>query len=298
MHIRQYAVSLVENLDFSPFEASIKRDGIVPVEASLSTGIKTDFAVWQHDRICLVKRGQLTLDFIDGNSQLSDREFLYLPAGVKHRWVTSDQSSAALFMICYDKHYFVNPPALYELLNSFGTEFPALARVSPDSTIRAPGIRYLLNELIKEKRTNAVDQKVVTLSLFIALATLLLRAQREIQEQRNQPLWERSFNNSLKYLEENIQEKIDITELAKFAGLSYRRYTEIFKERTGITANEYIRKKRVALAQQLLLETGNILHASLDAGFGDLAHFYRVFKQISGMTPKQYIACHRDNSGS
>lgn len=286
----------MSQLDFSPFEASIKRDGIAPVEASLSNDIKTDYAIWHHDRICLVKRGQLILDFVEGSTKLSDREILHLPAGVKHRWITSDQSSAALFMICYDKHYFVNPPALHELLNCFGKEFPALAQFSPESTIRAPTIRYLFNELIKEKRTKAEDQKVVTLSLFMVLATQLIRSHREILEQQNQPLWEQSFNNSLKYLEENIQEKIGIAELSKFAGLSYRRYTEIFRDRTGMTANEYIRKKRVALAQQLLLETGNILHASLDAGFGDLAHFYRVFKQISGITPKQYIARHRGTS--
>ncbi len=131
--------------------------------------------------------------------------------------------------------------------------------------------------------------KVITLGLFITLATRLLRTRREIIEQENMTSWEQSFNNSLKYLEENIQEKIGIAELARIAGLSYRRYTEIFKQQTGLTTNEYIRRKRIELARKLLQETGNILHASLDAGFGDLSHFYRVFKQISGITPKQYI---------
>jgi len=282
------------HLDFSPFDTSIKEDGMALVEASLSSDIETDFAVWGHDRICLVKRGQLILDFVDGKTKLSDREILYLPAGCKHRWITSEKSSVALFMICYDRDFFVNPPALVELLSGFGERFPALRKFSPDSTIRAPTIRFLINELLKEKRSKAADQKIITLSLFMTLLTLLARSQQEILEQENLLPWEQSFSKSLKYLEEHIQEKIGIASLASITGLSYRRYTEIFKNQTGMTANKYIRKKRIELAQQLLLETGNILHASLDAGFGDLAHFYRVFKQVTGVTPKQYISSHQN----
>ena len=276
-------------LDFSPFDAAIKQDGMVLVEASLSSDTKTDYATWNHHRICLVKRGQLVLEFTKAKTSVLEHEIIYIPAGIKQRWVTTDNSSASLFMVCYDKKFFTNPPALYELFNSFEKKFPILRRFSPDSTIRATDIRKLFNELIKEKRSKAEDQKVVTLSLFMTLVTLLIRSQREILEQKNLTSWELSFNNSLKYLEENIQEKIGVSELAKIAGMSYRRYTEIFKEQTGITANEYIRKNRIELAQKLLQETGNIVHASLDAGFGDLSHFYRVFKQFTGITPKQFI---------
>ncbi len=289
MHIRRYSVNLFVMLDFSPFDIAIKQDGMTLVEASLSTNMKTDFAIWDHDRICLVKRGQVILDFVEGTTKLCNRDIIYLPAGVRHRWATPVNHSAALFMICYDKQFFTYPPAVYELFNNFSAQFPALRRFSPDSTIRATNIRFLLKKLIMEKRAKVPDQKIITLGLFITLATLLVRTQREIIEQKNMTSWEQAFNNSLKHLEENIQEKIAIPELAGIAGLSYRRYTEIFKQKTGMTANEYIRKKRIELARKLLQETGNILHASLDAGFGDLSHFYRVFKQFSGVTPKQYI---------
>ncbi len=192
-------------------------------------------------------------------------------------------------MICYNKQHFDSPYTLKELLHSFELVFPALTSFSPESTIRAPTIRYLLKELLKEKRAKAEDQNALTLSHFISLVTQLIRAYREVINQQNLRPWEQYFENSLKYLEENIQEISGVAELANFAGLSYRRYTDLFKIRMGTTANEYIRNKRIELAKQLLIETGNILHASLDAGFGDLAHFYRVFKQITGMTPKQFI---------
>ncbi len=283
----------ISNLDFKPFDAPLKCNGIVLVEASLSSNTETEYTQWRHDRICLVKRGQLILDSMDSKATISNSEILLLPAGVRHRWICQDQNSAALLMICYNKPYFDSPNTLKELLGSFAEVFPVLTGFSPESTIRAPTIRYLFKELIKEKRAKAKDQNSLTFSLFISLVTQLIRAYREVEDQLNLEPWEQSFDNSLKYLEENIQEISGVAELADFAGLSYRRYTDLFKKRMQTTANEYIRNKRIELAKQLLVETGNILHASLDAGFGDLAHFYRVFKQMTGMTPKQFIIQHQ-----
>ena len=59
-------------LDFSPFDTAIKQDGMVLVEASLSTDTKTDYATWNHDRICLIKRGQLTLQFTKARTSVSE----------------------------------------------------------------------------------------------------------------------------------------------------------------------------------------------------------------------------------
>ena len=38
-----------------------------------------------------------------------------------------------------------------------------------------------------------------------------------------------------------------------------------------------------------MLETEDVLFAAFEAGFGDLTHFYRVFKKTAGCTPKQFI---------
>jgi len=100
------------------------------------------------------------------------------------------------------------------------------------------------------------------------------------------------FEASLGHIEAHVERRIEVAELADIAGLSPRHYSAIFRRRTGQSVARYVRSARVRFAQGRLLETGDILQASLDAGFADLSNFYRVFKSETGVTPRQYIDGH------
>lgn len=53
------------------------------------------------------------------------------------------------------------------------------------------------------------------------------------------------------FVVENIDKKMTLSELAEIANMSERNFTRIFRKETGITANEYITKIRVAKAAEL-----------------------------------------------
>lgn len=97
------------------------------------------------------------------------------------------------------------------------------------------------------------------------------------------------FEASLAYIQTHVGRRVGVGELACIAGLGRRQYAEVFRRRTGQSVARYVRNVRIRFAQGRLLETGDILQASLDAGFADLSNFYRVFKTEFGMTPRQYI---------
>jgi AraC-like DNA-binding protein len=97
------------------------------------------------------------------------------------------------------------------------------------------------------------------------------------------------FEASLGHIAANVERRIEVAELADIAGLSPRHYSAVFRRRTGQSVARYVRSARVRFAQGRLLATGDILQASLDAGFADLSNFYRVFKSETGVTPRQYI---------
>ena len=67
--------------------------------------------------------------------------------------------------------------------------------------------------------------------------------------------WIEGFQASISYIEENLTEPLDITEIAGIAGLSPFYYQRIFGALCGITVGDYIRARRMTLAAQELAGT-------------------------------------------
>ena len=57
----------------------------------------------------------------------------------------------------------------------------------------------------------------------------------------------------------------------------------------GISLVNYLQYKRILEAQKLLLNSDMpIIEIGMECGFTSVQHFYRVFKKITGLTPKEY----------
>jgi AraC family transcriptional regulator, regulatory protein of adaptative response / methylphosphotriester-DNA alkyltransferase methyltransferase len=84
-----------------------------------------------------------------------------------------------------------------------------------------------------------------------------------------------------------IPECLDI--LIKSIPVSPSHLVRLFKGRFGCTPHEYVRMKRLALAQRLLQTTGlNVADVAARCGFTSYTAFYTSFKRFAGATPGQY----------
>ena len=130
-------------------------------------------------------------------------------------------------------------------------------------------------------------------ALWCQLVQLLLFLMRINQEQQKLSAADprtTALAGSIYFIDNNFFRPIKVDELATLANLSYRSYTEQFKRSTGKTVTQYVSEIRVEYAKRIMMETEDIMYAALESGFGDLAHFYRVFKKTTGSTPKRFIA--------
>jgi len=99
----------------------------------------------------------------------------------------------------------------------------------------------------------------------------------------------------LTHIDEHICESITLATLAKVAGLSRMYFAAQFRAATGCRPHECILRKRIKLAQQLLLETSEpLVSIALAVGFQSQAHFSTVFKRFAGLSPNQWRAANRD----
>ena len=95
-------------------------------------------------------------------------------------------------------------------------------------------------------------------------------------------LVEENYGNpslGLQFLSENLK-------------LSQSYISQLFKQETGTTINQYIISFRIDMASsQLLKSDRKIADIALSCGFPDQNYFTKLFKKCTGMTPSEYRGC-------
>ncbi|MEG0499069.1 MAG: helix-turn-helix domain-containing protein, partial [Alistipes sp.] len=92
----------------------------------------------------------------------------------------------------------------------------------------------------------------------------------------------------LKYIHENISQKIAVDELVALVPLSRRRLETRFKQELGTSVYGYILHVRIEKMIQLLCEGMSVSEAAAELGFSEIKNVSRSFKQLKGMTPSEY----------
>ena len=95
---------------------------------------------------------------------------------------------------------------------------------------------------------------------------------------------------AMRYLEKHFDDpSLRIERLAEEAGISEAYFRRLFTEVYKISPGQYIRSIRIERAKSLLAgETVSVEEAALAAGFTNIYHFSRTFRQLTGETPSAY----------
>lgn len=91
------------------------------------------------------------------------------------------------------------------------------------------------------------------------------------------------------FLYKNYNSQLSLNDMGHIASLHPRYLCTVFKQVTGCTINEYLRKIRIEQAKRLLLYTTlSVTEVALETGFGSSQYFSRIFKRMSGADPRTY----------
>ena len=94
---------------------------------------------------------------------------------------------------------------------------------------------------------------------------------------------------AITYIDEHLDERLSLNELAAKAGLSVWRFCAVFRQHVGVSPGRYIWGQRLQKVQSLLAGGESPASAALLAGYYDQSHLCRHFRNTCGMTPGQYI---------
>ncbi|MDF2923456.1 MAG: response regulator [Paenibacillaceae bacterium] len=91
------------------------------------------------------------------------------------------------------------------------------------------------------------------------------------------------------YMEHHYANDISLVTVAESVGLSTAYLSKLFKQATGENFSDYLSCIRVEKAKQFLHDPRyKIYEISERVGYQNLKHFYKLFKQITGVTPSEY----------
>lgn len=156
-------------------------------------------------------------------------------------------------------------------------DLPLLIKGGATAEIRALFGAFTPSHLPDERRA---EQKAA------CIASYILEVLTEMKDRESHNL---HVNRAVDFVNSHIKEKIGLSEIAEHLHLS-REYTAfLFKREMGMTVSEYVNRKRLALARDMIREGGlSLSEVSEAVGYESYGYFSRLFKKRYGITP---ISC-------
>ena len=94
---------------------------------------------------------------------------------------------------------------------------------------------------------------------------------------------------SIDYIRNNYMKKLTLDEVAATVYLSPSYFSKIFKEEMNMNFNTYLNHIRIEMSRKLLADPSiSMVDVSSIVGYEDQSYFSKVFKKVTGQSPKKY----------
>lgn len=227
---------------------------------------------------------------------------------VVHRPFTGKPEPLHRFVVSIDEAYM-------DAINAacFGSALPICSLFIDDefqsghyflSAPQQSKLASLLSELELQLQNKTPYSELAVLKSIAEMLMLIIDLQQNgaAGMKLNESEDERIVGGVLSFLTAHYQEKLQIEDLLRLYPVSRSRLFYIFKEATGNTIKQFLTDYRLNQAKRLLAETAMpVTEIALHTGFGDMSHFFHVFKRGTGLSPKKYrgeaAGCTKRQSG-
>lgn len=141
----------------------------------------------------------------------------------------------------------------------------------------------LFEGVVTADRTDPLYEFHTKTALSSAVSQIL---QNERQRDKNAS----GVDNILTYINLNPDKDLSADALSSLFGYHKNHINHLVKSATSLTLSEYVRKRKIDYAKTLLSESALAPTAvSAELGYYDYSHFYKAFKDETGLSPKEYL---------
>lgn len=216
---------------------------------------------------------------------------VYLPKGCSYIW----ENSPALADEMQENMLFeftLYPASL--TVGEKGQLFPDLSgeeRISLGSQIRILSTQHA--SLYKKLFSSLIDaflhRKSSPLAVYCAAYQLFHTLSVNSRLQKKNTLDTKIIQTGIRYMEEHPCQRLNVTEVANMCGVSVSYFERIFKSYAGVPPIEYFNNLKIYHIKELLQDDKLTLDEIAEQmEYCDSSYLCRLFKKMTGMTPKEY----------
>lgn len=203
-----------------------------------------------------------------------------IPAGAEGSW--EDESDGQVLLLRLE-------PSLLERIALELNQDPATVSLAPALQLRDPRIEAIARAIKAELQADTPSDPLFVDHLGHALAVRLLElgTARTPMDYRTVPkMSARLLKHVVEYIEMNLDQKLQLSDIAAAAGLSMTQLKTLFRNSTGSTVYQYVIRRRVELARALMATTTMPASAiALAAGFAHQSHMASAMRRVLGHAP-------------
>lgn len=152
-------------------------------------------------------------------------------------------------------------------------------------------ILELFQKMTRVDTRNTLDAKLEMLIYASSILRLLLQPQYAIEHtyEGNPRRHQAALLAARKYLQEHLEEDVDLAQLAKDSHLHPTYFHKLFTAAFGRTPAEYLMWYRVMTAREFLRDDNcSVSEVARKCGFSSPSYFSQKFRQYSTCTPSSY----------
>jgi AraC-like DNA-binding protein len=208
------------------------------------------------------------------------------------------QSMRAIFRSCYDVlHLHIPNILIADMLENSAIDRPVADVFDNPAPFRDSIVEGLGHALIRAEDCGSPMGPTYADSIGVAITARLIARRSTpppaFAKSAPAPLAKWRLRRVTDYVDAHLADPIGLADLAAATGLSRMHFAAQFRAATGLRPHEYLLRRRIERAQNLLAASRQPLcDVALDVGFKSQAHFTTVFARFVGETPNAWRARH------